>query len=112
MIESSAGKTIGAMQTALGKCLLSGVKNEEAHSPYPKEFIPYTTRTTPNLDMLLPQLEAVREKGYAHEVGETNIDIECLAVPIKMSGRVLASISVSLPIFRSTPEKLNKLFPY
>jgi len=108
-IESSAGKTIGAYATALGKCLLSGVENEEVIRLYPKEFIRYTIRTTPNLNMLLPQLEAVREKGYAHEIGETNIDIECLAVPIKMGGRVLASISVSLPIFRSTPEKIEQI---
>lgn len=108
-IESSAGKTIAAYATALGKCLLSGLSNDEIIELYPKEFIKYTARTTLDLKTLLQQLEAVRGNGYAHEIGETNIDIECLAVPIKISNKVLASISVSLPIFRSTPEKIEQI---
>ncbi|VBB09586.1 transcription regulator iclr n-terminal [Lucifera butyrica] len=108
-IESSAGKTIAAYATALGKCLLSGLSNDETAKLYPGEFIKYTARTIPDLKTLLQQLETVRDNGYAHEIGETNIDIECLAVPIKISDKVLASISVSLPIFRSTPEKTEKI---
>ncbi|SDE44526.1 IclR family transcriptional regulator [Sporomusa acidovorans] len=108
-IESSAGKTIAAYATALGKCLLSGLSNDEIVKLYPNEFIKYTVRTIPDLKMLLQQLEAVRNNGYAHEIGETNIDIECLAVPIKISDKVLASISVSLPIFRSTPKKTEQI---
>jgi DNA-binding IclR family transcriptional regulator len=108
-IESSAGKTIAAYATALGKCLLSGLTNAEIVELYPGEFIKYTVRTTPDLEALFLQLAAVRTAGYAHERGETNIDIECLAVPIKIADKVLASISVSLPIFRSTPEKIQQI---
>lgn len=108
-IESSAGKTIAAYATALGKCLLSGLSNDEIVELYPDKFIKYTSRTTTNLKTLLQQLEVVREKGYAYEIGETDIEIECLAVPIKLSNKVLASISVSLPIFRSTPEKIEQI---
>lgn len=108
-IESSAGKTIAAYATALGKCLLSGLNNDAIVELYPREFIKYTARTTPDVKTLLQQLEAVKRNGYAHEIGETNIDIECLAVPIKISDKVLASISVSLPIFRSTPEKIEQI---
>lgn len=104
-IESSAGKTIGAYATALGKCLLSGLSDETVRNLYPEELAAYTARTTRDRTTLLTQLRMVREQGYAHEIGETNIDVECLAVPIRMGERVLASVSVSLPIFRSTPEK-------
>lgn len=108
-IESSAGKTIAAYATALGKCLLSGLSNDEIVELYPNKFIKYTERTTTDLKMLLQQIEVVRGNGYAYETGETNIEITCLAVPIKISDKVLASISVSLPIFRSTPEKIEQI---
>lgn len=108
-IESSAGKTYAAYATGLGRCLLSGLSNDEIIKLYPGKFIKYTERTIPDLEMLLQQLETVRSSGYAHEIGETNIDIECLAVPIKVSGKVLTSISVSLPIYRSTQEKIEKI---
>ena len=104
-IASSAGKTIGAYATALGKCLLSGLSDASVQSMYPEELPPYTERTTRNRDDLLAQLRTVRAQGYAHEIGETNMDVECLAVPIRIGEKVLASMSVSLPIFRSTPEK-------
>ena len=105
-IESSAGKTIAAYATALGKCLLSGYSEVRVRELYSAPFVSYTNKTTPDLQTLLEQLRFVREHGYAHEQGETNIDVECLAVPIYSRKQVLASISVSLPIFRSTPEKI------
>lgn len=108
-IESSAGKTLAAYATALGKSLLSGFSNDEIADLYPNEFIKYTTKTVPNLKSLFEQLETVRNHGYAHEIGETNMDIECAAVPIKNADKILASISVSLPIFRSTPKKIEKI---
>ena len=108
-IESSAGKTFAAYATALGKCLLSGLSNDEIVKLYPNKFLKYTAGTTTDLKMLLQQIEVVRVNGYAYEIGETNIEIKCLAVPIKISNKVLASISVSLPIFRSTQEKIERI---
>ncbi|TCS78699.1 IclR family transcriptional regulator [Pectinatus cerevisiiphilus] len=105
-IESSAGKTIKAYATALGRCLLSDLSSKEIAALYPEGLSAYTANTVTDKNTLLKILSAVRQKGYAHEVGETNIDIECIAVPIKIKNKIYAAISVSLPIFRSNPEKI------
>ncbi|MDQ0204370.1 IclR family transcriptional regulator [Pectinatus haikarae] len=108
-IESSAGKTIAAYATALGKCLLSGLTEKNITILYPEKLFSYTANTVASRTGLLKTLQEVRKKGYAHEIGETNIDIECLAVPIKIENKIQAAISVSLPIFRSTPEKIEHI---
>lgn len=108
-IESSAGKTVGAYATALGKCLLSGFNDDEVRRLYEEPFTSYTPYTTTDLPVLLKQLDMVRRNGYSHEIGETNKDVECVAVPVHNGRDVMASISVSLPRFRSTPEKIEQI---
>lgn len=108
-IEPSAGKTLVAYATALGKCLLSGLDNDKIKSLYPRKLLHYTTRTTPDLQTLFKQLEDIRHDGYAHEVGENNKDIECVAVPISVDNKIVASLSVSLPCFRSSTRKVKQV---
>lgn len=109
-IESSAGKTILAYATALGKCLLSTLTDDTIKHLYPqKDLFTYTPKTIAKRNILVKNLHEVNSNGYAHEVGETNIDIECIAVPILVNGKAKAALSVSLPIFRSTPEKINHI---
>lgn len=108
-ITSHVGKTLAASATSLGKALLSGLSDEAIRALYADGLTRYTEKTTVDINMLLTQIAAVRANGYAHEVGETHIEVECLAVPIQREKDILASMSVSLPIFRSTPEKVQSI---
>jgi IclR family KDG regulon transcriptional repressor len=108
-ITSSVGSTLKAYATSLGKCLLSGLSDEAIRQLYPDGLESYTANTVPDLDALLSQAQQVRQQGFIYERGETNIDIECVGVPIKVNHTVLAAMSVSLPSFRSTPEKIEEI---
>ncbi|WP_302359650.1 IclR family transcriptional regulator [uncultured Megasphaera sp.] len=108
-ITSYVGKTLAASATALGKVLLSGLSEERIRKLYTDGLTRYTEKTTSDIETLLSQVKTAREKGYAHEIGESHIEVECLAVPIRRGTDILAAISVSLPIFRSTPEKTKDI---
>ena len=49
---------------------------------------------------MLGELAAVRERGYAMDLGEEELGVHCLAVPVRDGDRVIASMSVSGPAER------------
>lgn len=109
-IASSAGKTMLAYATALGKCLLSELTEDALRELYPEKVLfTYTLKTISDKTKLFRNLQEVKKNGYAHEIGESNIDIECFAVPIRVNNKLLASLSVSLPIFRSSQKKVAQI---
>ena len=58
-------------------------------------------------EVLRRELAAIRERGYSIDNEELNPGIKCVGAPIhNLSGRVFASISVSGPARRFTPEKI------
>ena len=67
----------------------------------------FTTRAT-----FLRHLDEIRERGYAKDLEEHEIGIRCAAAPIfDRRGNVVASVSVTAPSFRLTPERLDKIAP-
>ncbi len=83
--------------TGLGKAMLAGLDDSlvdeiaalgmEAHTE--------TTLTTP--EALRAELEAIRRRGCAFDMGEDNSYVRCVAAPIRdHSGKVAAAISVSM----------------
>lgn len=109
-IESSAGKTLRAYATALGKCMLSEKSDREIRELYvTEELEPYTPYTVGDVDELIAQLQFVRDHGFFHEIGETNADVECIGVPIYQGNHILCAVSVSLPRFRATESKIEEI---
>lgn len=110
-LESYVGKNLPAYATVLGKCLLSGLNDDEIRKLYldKNSFQKYTQNTVSDISSLLKQIYEVRANGYAHEIAESNKDIECVAVPLRSDGKIIASISVSLPIYRSNNEKIRSI---
>lgn len=95
-----------ANATALGKALLSGLKEEEIRALYPAGLPRLTDHTVTDMDVLLAQLEPVRNGGFALEEGESTAELTCCALPLRQQdGRVFAAISVATPLFRATEEK-------
>lgn len=102
---SSVGLTIPAYGTALGKALLSGISHSEIKALYPEGLKAITKNTITSFDTLYSQLESIRKTGFAYESEESNYDVCCIAKPLFSGGRVVASISVAMPIFRYNDEK-------
>ncbi len=106
-IISRVGKRLPAYCTALGKALLSNYDIEELKKLYPKGLIPYTENTITDFDVLNSQLLTIRQEHIAKEYEEVTNGLCCYAVPLESKGTIIAALSVSVPNFRATPEKLN-----
>lgn len=74
---------------------------------YPDTLKSYTPNTVATVDDLLKELAITRERGYALEQEETNLMINCVAVSLNVHGAPVAAISVSIPTFRLSEQKIQ-----
>lgn len=90
--------------SAIGKALLASLpEDEKAAYLAGGPFVALTPNTLTEPEALTRELAAVQEHGYAADNGEIDVDLYCLAVPIRESdGRVPAAISLSRQRSRST----------
>lgn len=97
--------------TALGKCLLAFGPESVIKKWVSKESLPQKTENTIKTgEELARELEEVRRQGYALDREEFEQGVRCIGVPIlNKSGRAIAAISISIPAFRVTEEKINEI---
>lgn len=108
---SRVGVRLPASCTALGKALLSGLDNAAIRALYPDGLPRLTPSSVVDIADLEEQLEAIRNGGIACEIGESNEELQCLAVPLLYgTQRVDAAMSVSVPRFRINDEKLAMIY--
>ncbi|GAB4437937.1 MAG: IclR family transcriptional regulator [Anaerolineae bacterium] len=102
LMSSSVGSYIPAYCTGLGKALLAHVPAEDVRKYYAEHKLEQITPTTiTDVDTLLEQLDEVRQRGYAIDLGEREHEVYCVAAPIRAAnGEVIAAISVSGPAYR------------
>ncbi|MGP3928645.1 IclR family transcriptional regulator [Nonomuraea sp. KM88] len=98
---AEVGRRVLPHSTAVGKVLLAGRPASEAVAVFERTGMP---RRTPNtiteLTAMLVELERVRSCGYAMDLGEEELGVHCLAVPVWDGDRVVAAMSVSGPAER------------
>ncbi|MEO3884018.1 IclR family transcriptional regulator [Nonomuraea sp. B5E05] len=98
---AEVGRRVLPHSTAVGKVLLAGRPASEAVAVFERTGMP---RRTPNtiteLTAMLAELERVRSCGYAMDLGEEELGVHCLAVPVWDGDRVVAAMSVSGPAER------------
>ena len=104
---SSVGKRLPAYCTALGKALLCDYSKLNLKNLYSNELKAYTKNTITNFDDLYDELATVRENNIAIECEECTQHIKCIAVPVRKDNIIVLSISVTIPTFRETPEKIE-----
>lgn len=97
---TSAGRQLPAYATGNGKALLAGKSRQELEEMYPGGLVPLTEFTVTDFGELEKQTRAILKDGYAWEVEESTRHIRCFAVPIRKHGKVIAAISVAIPLFR------------
>jgi IclR family transcriptional regulator, KDG regulon repressor len=91
--------------TSLGKAMLACLPEAESRKLLDGSLKAMTAKTVTNRAVLRRQIEDVRRRGYAIEMGENEDGSMCIGVPIIGEGGVpLAALSLSAPERRMTPD--------
>ncbi len=106
---SYVGKRLPLYCTALGKALLCDSTFEELRQLYPDQLEAYTPNTITDIEVLFDQLQQVKKDNIAQECEEVNLNLKCISTPLRKNGKIIAALSVSIPVFRSTPEKDSQI---
>lgn len=87
--------------SASGKCILLGLTPEQIHDLYPDEVLPeQASNTLVGRTELLAEIEEVRARGYATSHDEFLDGVSGAAVPVRVGGEVVASLSIAGPTAR------------
>ncbi|MBL8153699.1 MAG: IclR family transcriptional regulator [Anaerolineae bacterium] len=109
LMSSQVGARLLAYCTGLGKVLLAYIDPERIRSHHEQAgFIRFTDTTITDVEVLLAELAAIREQGYALDRGEHEPDVRCIAAPIQdAQGKVIAALSIAGPASRMEPIENN-----
>lgn len=98
---AEVGRRVLPHSTAVGKALLAGRGAAEAMAVFERTGMPRRTpNTITDAARMLAELDRVKERGYATDLGEEELGVHCLAVPVRDGDRVVAAMSVSGPAER------------
>lgn len=111
MIQSRVGKRVPPHCTALGKVLLAGLTQEEFEATLQRlPLIASTLHTITERNTLRREIAKAREQGYALDQQEYQEGGVCVAAPVLDSqGRVVAAVSLSMPLVRCNRQRLAEL---
>lgn len=104
-LYSQIGRRIPVYCSALGKCLLSGLNDNEMQEIVSRcSFEKYTANTL-DKDALLKQVRAVAAAGWAIDDEEHDEGIRCVASPVlDYRGKVIAAVSIAGPAAVIAPQ--------
>ena len=96
--------------TANGKVLLAFAVSKFEDLPLETPLRAFTERTITSAKELRSELERVRSEGWGATLGELEEGFNGVAVPVfDASGRCLAALSVSGPVYRMPPQRLPEV---
>jgi len=109
--EIIAGTRTPAHCTALGKALLAFISDWEFKSLYKSDesVSTLTSKSISSLEELKKSLKKVKKQGYAVDMEEYKIGINCIGVPIFSKNGVIAAISITGPASRFTIDEMEKV---
>lgn len=102
------GKSDAAHATATGKAILAFLSETQVvEIIHAKKMKAFTERTITDPRSLLEELKRVRELGYAIDNEEFQPGVYCVGAPVRNHvGKVVASISCSVPLMRLASARL------
>ncbi|MFM9628076.1 MULTISPECIES: IclR family transcriptional regulator [Streptomyces] len=96
--------------TSSGKVLLAHMPPTLREGLLARPLPRFTVRTITGASVLRAELEAVVEQGYGLTIEELELGLAAVAAPIRAhDGKVIASISVSGPVYRLNTDRLPEL---
>jgi IclR family transcriptional regulator, KDG regulon repressor len=111
----TANAMANAHATAMGKVLLASFSQEELHR-YIREKGPlekYTVHTIATEEALIAELAKVRREGYALDLEESELGINCMSTPIRNHRTtVIAALGTSIPTQRYSQQVRKSILPH
>lgn len=110
-MHSKVGSRAPMHCSGVGKVILAHLPISEASQIIERYGLArHTAHTITDPEALFDHLKMIREKGYALDLEENEMGINCIAVPIfDHSGKVVAAVSISGPTMRMTRERIDEL---
>lgn len=95
--------------TALGKVILASLEPEQLTRLLARtELKPSTEKSITEIPVLLREIDEVRRGGIAFDDGEFNLEVRCVAVPVKdFTGATIGALGISGPIWRMSIQALQ-----
>jgi len=101
-MSERSGVSRPAHATAIGKMLVAQMQPDERDRLLAAvPLTAFTPNTITDPDAFRRELDAVRLSGVAHDRAELDIDVRCIAVPVRdFAGRCVAAMGISGPVWR------------
>ncbi|MFP8963118.1 IclR family transcriptional regulator [Streptomyces nanhaiensis] len=111
---SAAGRRLPAHCTSVGKMLLASLPPDELDARLPgpgdEPLRAMTENSITSPEKLREALAEIRARGVAVERRESNPDVSCVAAPVRDgTGKVVAALSISVPMIRWSEERRAEL---
>lgn len=106
-LVSHIGTRLPAVYSALGKAIICEFDDRQILELYPNGFTPLTPYSITSIEQLRQQLDDVKKNGYAFDNREINEETVCYAAALRQRNSTIAAISISIPTFRATKEKIE-----
>jgi IclR family transcriptional regulator, KDG regulon repressor len=112
--DSYIGKRTNLHCTAVGKVLLAfASEQKQEHILARKSFARYTNRTITSPNLLRKELARVRQRGYAIDDEEEELEVRCVAAPVyNQSGEFMAALTIAGTIGQIREENIDELARY
>jgi DNA-binding IclR family transcriptional regulator len=108
-VINRVGRRLPASTTSLGKALLAHHMDldldEHLMTPLPQ----LTPHTITDGALLMEDLKATRDRGYAIDVQENTVGLKCFGFALRYSDPVVDAISCSVPMARLTDERAAEI---
>lgn len=101
-MASRVGTRVTLYSSSVGKAWLSQRPADEVRNLLRgMNLLPFTPKTTTDIDSLIAEIELSAQRGYTTDIEENEEDICCFGCPIVTPGQgVVACVSVSMPSYR------------
>jgi IclR family acetate operon transcriptional repressor len=112
IMRSRVGSRMPVHSTAVGKVMLSLLPEPRVVAMLTARGMPARTHTThTDVDQLLVELAGVRARGYAVDREENEVNVRCMAVPIRLGDNGIAGVSISTITFLTPEAELLAMLP-
>ena len=111
-LVSGVGSRLPAHCTAVGKMLLSSLPESGITDLYKGQdsLLKMTENSITSLSQLKHELSVIRKRGLSYDDCESNTDARCVSAPIyNHTGKMVAAMSISVPISRMTLSRQDEL---
>lgn len=106
---SAVGRRLSAYSTALGKCLLADLTDDELAARIPEKLEAPTPKAITDPELLIKDIRRARVRGYAIDDEETTPGLRCFAIALPQRSSTQDAISISVPVFRLDDERQEEI---